>query len=393
MGNVACCKKPNEMIEDKDLFKKTSIKKSNDLQVEEIEPQNPFQKEMNRQPKNNLNSESTNNNLLDLEQTKNSNNNVQYIHQVEHQNTNGPSDNLRKKRINKSFNNNIITNNNKNIRNENEQIQLRTNSKIKNIDNNSVEQNNSNSNENTIKEKFPEDKINLKNKNINDFTRNLTKSLSIVAFVDSGSSNEEIERIKNEISSIENVKTDEIIYKDRKTVKEETLEKAEKGSTIYTIVSTWEDDNNPLQPEFIIYVKDAKKLEKTADDISNIDKVKSVKYAKEVNKQMTPVIDIVQKISIIIIIGLIVVTVFLIGNTIKLTIYARSEEIEIMRLVGISNTVIRLPFVIEGTILGFLGSIIPIAVTIWGYTICYDRLGGILFSPIIKDVSFEVLNE
>lgn len=220
--------------------------------------------------------------------------------------------------------------------------------------------------------------------NINDFTRNLTKSLSIVAFVDSGSSNEEIERIKNEISSIENVKTDEIIYKDRKTVKEETLEKAEKGSTIYTIVSTWEDDNNPLQPEFIIYVKDAKKLEKTADDISNIDKVKSVKYAKEVNKQMTPVIDIIQKISIIIIIGLIVVTVFLIGNTIKLTIYARSEEIEIMRLVGISNTVIRLPFVIEGTILGFLGSIIPIAVTIWGYTICYDRLGGILFSPIIK---------
>ena len=213
--------------------------------------------------------------------------------------------------------------------------------------------------------------------NINDFTRNLTKSLSIVAFVDSGSSNEEIERIKNEISSIENVKTG-------KTVKEETLEKAEKGSTIYTIVSTWEDDNNPLQPEFIIYVKDAKKLEKTADDISNIDKVKSVKYAKEVNKQMTPVIDIVQKISIIIIIGLIVVTVFLIGNTIKLTIYARSEEIEIMRLVGISNTVIRLPFVIEGTILGFLGSIIPIAVTIWGYTICYDRLGGILFSPIIK---------
>ena len=153
--------------------------------------------------------------------------------------------------------------------------------------------------------------------NINDFTRNLTKSLSIVAFVDSGSSNEEIERIKNEISSIENVKTDEIIYKDRKTVKEETLEKAEKGSTIYTIVSTWEDDNNPLQPEFIIYVKDAKKLEKTADDISNIDKVKSVKYAKEVNKQMTPVIDIIQKISIIIIIGLIVVTVFLIGNTIS----------------------------------------------------------------------------
>ena len=168
MGNVACCKKPNEMIEDKDLFKKTTIKKSNDLQVEEIEPQNPFQKEMSRQPKNNLNSESTNNNLLDLEETKNSNNNVQYIHQVEHQNTNGPSDNLRKRRINKSFNNNIITNNNKNIRNETEHIQLRTNSKIKNIDNNSVEQNNFNSNENTIKEKFPEDKINLKNKIIND---------------------------------------------------------------------------------------------------------------------------------------------------------------------------------------------------------------------------------
>ena len=169
MGNVACCKKPNEMIEDKDVFKKTTIKKSNDLQVEEIEPQNPFQKEMSRQPKANLNSESTNNNLLDLEEKKNiNNNNVQYINQIEHINTNGPSDNLRKKRINKSLNNNIITNKNKNIKNEKEQIQLRTNSKIKNIDNNSVDQNNSN--ENIIKEKFPEDKINLKNKDINNFT-------------------------------------------------------------------------------------------------------------------------------------------------------------------------------------------------------------------------------
>ncbi len=223
--------------------------------------------------------------------------------------------------------------------------------------------------------------------NISGFTKDLSKSLSIVVFVDSSSTDAEIENVKSSLETMNNIKKDEIIYKDRKSVKDEMLDKSKKGSTIHTIISTWDDNENPLQPEFIVYVENPDNLVKTADDISKIAKVSSVKYAQEVHKKMLPLVSIVHQISIMIIIGLIVVTIFLIGNTIKLTIYARSEEIEIMRLVGTSNSVIRLPFVIEGTILGILGSLIPIAITIWGYTLCYDKLGGMFFSSVITMIN------
>ena len=167
MGTVACCKKPNELIDDKDVFRKSTMKKTMNLQVDQIEQQNPFQKVVSRQ-KNFINQENSNN-LLDLEETKNSNNicnnipnNIQYIQKnpIEHQSTNGPSDNLRKKRYNNiGINNNNIMNNNinKNIHNINNQIDIKIYSEIQNKDNNSTD--------NTLREKGPVDKINSRNNN------------------------------------------------------------------------------------------------------------------------------------------------------------------------------------------------------------------------------------
>lgn len=220
--------------------------------------------------------------------------------------------------------------------------------------------------------------------NINNFTKSLTNTMTMVVFVDNKATNEEIQKIEEDISNIDVVKKDEIIYKTKKELKEETLENAEKGSTIYTIVSSWEDNENPFEPEFIVSVKDVKQLQKTAEKIQKMDKVTNVKYSETVLEKMIPLVDIVKKITICIILGLILVTVFLINNTIKLTIYSRKEEIEIMRLVGTSNAIVRLPFVIEGLFLGIIGSIIPIVVAIWGYIISFDKLEGHFFSNAIK---------
>ena len=101
--------------------------------------------------------------------------------------------------------------------------------------------------------------------------------------------------------------------------------------------------------------------------------------------------DLIQKITIGIVIALILVTVFLISNTIKLTIYSRKNEIEIMRLVGASNTTIKLPFLFEGLFLGLIGSIIPVCITIYGYTILYNIMHGYLFTEtlnLIKPYNF-----
>lgn len=183
---------------------------------------------------------------------------------------------------------------------------------------------------------------------------------------------------------INNIRSDELLFKSKEDIKNETLENTEKGSTVYNIISSLTTDNNPLESEFIVSVKDIEKLKSTATSIEKIDKVTKVKYSDSVVDKMIPVFDIVKKITIGIILGLIVVTVFLICNTIKLTIFSRRSEIEIMRLVGTSNSVVRLPFVIEGLFLGIIGSIVPILVTVWGYIIAYDKLEGHLFSNVIK---------
>ena len=92
----------------------------------------------------------------------------------------------------------------------------------------------------------------------------------------------------------------------------------------------------------------------------------------------------IEKITYAVVLALVLVTVFLIVNTIKLTIDARKKEISIMRLVGASNITIKTPFVVEGMILGLLGSIVPVIFTTYGYIAFYQHFDGHLFSDLIK---------
>ena len=91
----------------------------------------------------------------------------------------------------------------------------------------------------------------------------------------------------------------------------------------------------------------------------------------------------IEKFSFVAVIALVVVSVFLIINTIKLTIFSRKREISIMRLVGASNSSIKLPFIFEGMFIGLIGSIIPVGLVIYGYYWVYNILGGKLLTDII----------
>lgn len=219
---------------------------------------------------------------------------------------------------------------------------------------------------------------------INNFTDNLEKTLTIITFVDKDATEEEITAVKSKLLEIKNIKSDELLYKDQETVKKETLENVDKNDALYIIMNKWDEDDNILKSEFIVTVKDVTKLKETADAISKIDKVTDVHYNETVLEKMIPIFDVVKKVTLVIILGLIIVSTILICNTIKLTIFARKNEIEIIRLVGTSNLVIKLPFVIEGLFLGIIGSIIPIIATIWGYIFAFDKLEGYLFANFLK---------
>ena len=143
-------------------------------------------------------------------------------------------------------------------------------------------------------------------------------------------------------------------------------------------------DTNPLLDSIVVKVKDIKSLSYVASSIRNMDGVKSAKYGEDTVDKMILMFDVVSKVTIIIVLALILVTAFLISNTIKLTIFSRRNEIEIMRLVGASNFAIRQPFIIEGFILGVIGAIIPIIITVYGYILFYEHFDGYLFSHVIE---------
>ena len=129
----------------------------------------------------------------------------------------------------------------------------------------------------------------------------------------------------------------------------------------------------------MLKVKNIDDIKTTVNVIKNINGVKTVNYGEDMIDQLITVFKVVEKASIFIVVALVVVTAFLIGNTIKLAIFSRKREIEIMRLVGASNVSIKVPFVIEGLFIGMLGSVIPIILSVYGYTSLYNFFKGKLF--------------
>ena len=215
--------------------------------------------------------------------------------------------------------------------------------------------------------------------NVQNFTKEIERDLTIVVFMDTNTTEEDIERIKDKFDNVSNIDT--YTYKSKIEVKEEMQAESD---VFNTVLSNWDEDESPLKDTFQIKVKDVEKIGKTAEKIKNMDNVSVVRYGEGMVEKLISAFSSIEKVTYIIVIALILVTVFLIVNTIELTISARSREIGIMRLVGASNWTIKTPFVIEGMILGLFGSIIPIVITTYGYTAFYEHFDGYLFSELIQ---------
>lgn len=215
--------------------------------------------------------------------------------------------------------------------------------------------------------------------NVTSMTKKIESDLTVVVFVDNKATTVDVTNIKNTINSISNVES--IIYRDKEEIKNNM---SQENEAFKNIMDTWEEGENPLQSTFILKVKDIREIKETATTLKNIDKVTLVKYGETMVDRMINVFDIIKTGCIVIVAALVLVTIFLISNTIKITIFSRRNEINIMRLVGTSNSVIKLPFLFEGFLLGAIGSLIPIILTIVGYTYFYESVGGIVLSNLVE---------
>ena len=220
--------------------------------------------------------------------------------------------------------------------------------------------------------------------NVDNFTKEIEKDMTIVVFMDNESTDADIKDAETRIKKLSNV--EKYTYQSKVDVKEQMQSESD---VFKAVLDGWDEDESPLKDTLQIKVKDVTKIKDTANKIKNMDHVSVVRYGEGYVDKMVTAFSSIEKVTYGIVVALIVVTIFLIINTIKLTISARHREIEIMRVVGASNLSIKIPFIIEGMILGLFGSIVPVLVTTYGYLAFYKHFDGYLFSELIKLITPE----
>ncbi len=225
--------------------------------------------------------------------------------------------------------------------------------------------------------------------NVENFMETIKKDVTMVIFLDGDTTEDQRKAVESGIKSTGNV--EKLTYKSKEDYAKEF---AKENETLKTIIEGWTIETNPLLDSFELKVKDIENIKDTATTIKKLKHVNSVRYSEDTVEQLATMFSAIEKGCIIAVIALILVTAFLIANTIKLAIYSRKREIEIMRLVGASNISIKVPFIIEGLFLGVIGSIIPIILTIYGYISIYDFFGGKIstFAKLISPTPFVYLS-
>ncbi|MGY0693542.1 permease-like cell division protein FtsX [Virgibacillus sp. FSP13] len=197
--------------------------------------------------------------------------------------------------------------------------------------------------------------------NLNQMADNIEDDVEINVLIDLTANEDQIKQLGDKIQQIGDV--DSVVFSSKDEQLEELIESMGKEGDSWQLF----EQDNPLNHVYVVKTKDPLDTLDVANKIDDFDNVQEVNYGKDVVQRLFEFNKYARNIGLVLIVGLLFTAIFLISNTIKLTIMARSKEIGIMKLVGAANGFIRWPFFIEGMLLGVLGSIIPIAAILGGY--------------------------
>ena len=190
----------------------------------------------------------------------------------------------------------------------------------------------------------------------------LEKENQVLVYIDEDYSTAEAKSVGSRINLISNVHEAKFVSREQAL---ENFVGKQSDTTAFNGV-----DASILRDRYEVTVEDNSLLEQTVAEIEKIDGVAEVSAHYEIANGFQSLQKVLNIASMVIIIVLFVVSLFIISNTVKLAMYSRSEEIAIMKMVGATNSFIRLPFVVEGFILGMLGAVIAFFLE-WGL---YDFL-------------------
>ena len=216
--------------------------------------------------------------------------------------------------------------------------------------------------------------------NVNLMVDDLNKTNEVLAFVDDTCTDAEARSISTIINQIDNVHKAEFVHREKALqnfIADHSNDPAFGGV-----------DAKTLRHRFIVTLEDNTLMEQTATQLEAIPGIAKVNAAYEIAEGFTTIKNVLHIASIAVIGVLLVVSLLIISNTVKLAMYDRKDEISIMKMVGATNGFIRLPFVVEGFILGMLGAMIAFFLEWTMYNVLVEKLATVDTLQLFKFVPF-----
>lgn len=198
--------------------------------------------------------------------------------------------------------------------------------------------------------------------NVNHITAEIKDQCEIEFFIRDDAEQARVDEIGNEIRALPNVKEAELFTKKQRLdyARQDAFEGREE------LLEGYEEDN-PFSDSYKITLHD---ISLTADTVAQLQQIKDVDHVNNQQDFVDLVLsfsNVIKRCSIVIMIILLVVAIVIISNAIKLTVFNRRKEINIMKYIGATDGFIRVPFVIEGMIIGLCGAVVAFGLSSWGY--------------------------
>lgn len=214
--------------------------------------------------------------------------------------------------------------------------------------------------------------------NINHFVSEVESAQGIQVFINNDATQEQIEEIEEKIRALDGVSTTEFVSKEAalNQMKEKFGDKKD-------LLAGYEE-NNIFPASYVVTLTDLTKSKEIQDQILTFENVKKITSKDETVSTLISLANGIKIVTGVILILLVIISVFIIANTIKLTVHARRKEISIMKYVGATNGFIRWPFIVEGMIIGVVASIISIVIVGASYSVLAEQMVNAQFMQVIN---------
>ena len=218
--------------------------------------------------------------------------------------------------------------------------------------------------------------------NIDSLLGRIEEENVIMVYVEDDTTQSDLKSMEKSLNKIGNISKIDFIAKEVAWKEQlETMEPAQ--AEFFLEISS----DIPLPDAFKITVDDLSLFDETVNDIKRLDHIDMVRENRDLAKRLVSIRHGVEIIAIVIVVVLLAISVFIISNTIRLTVYSRRLEISIMKSVGATNSFVRLPFIVEGMILGTIAGVVSLGL-VWVF---YDFAVS-QFTDILGYLSLEALN-